>query len=155
LRCRLLAVGKEELALAHAFAGLLKPMVETVDRFGLKARHLRAHRPAVERFYRALTKRDYRTEVAAGYKKRFEKNRDRLFTFLDHDGVPRNNNNAEHEVKSFARLRNVIGANGTAKGVREYLVLLSISETYRYKGISFLHFLRSDDVDVDAFAARP
>jgi predicted RecB family nuclease len=37
--------------LAHAFAGLLRPMVETVDRFGLKARHLRTHRPAVKRFY--------------------------------------------------------------------------------------------------------
>jgi hypothetical protein len=109
----------------------------------------------VDRFYTALSKRVYTTEVAAGYKKRFEKNRHRLFTFLDHDGVPWNNNNAEHAIKAFARLRNAIGANGTPKGVREYLVLLSISETCTCKGVSFLHFLRSGETDIDVFAARP
>lgn len=139
--------------LAHGFAALLRPMVATVDRFGLKAYHLRRHRHAVSRFYRVLSRCNYKTEVAAGYKKRFEKNRDRLFTFLDHDGVPWNNNNAEHAIKAFARLRNVIGANGTPKGVREYLALLSISETCKYKGISFLDFLRSGEVDIEVFAA--
>jgi len=138
--------------LAHGFAGLLRPMVATVDRFGLKAYHLRKHKPAVEKFYRVLSGRDYKTDVAAGYKRRFEKNRDKLFTFLDYDGVPWNNNNAEHAIKAFARLRKVIGANGTPKSVREYLVLLSISETCRYKGISFLNFLRSDEIDLEAFA---
>jgi predicted RecB family nuclease len=146
---------KEMEELAHNFAGLLRPIVQTVDRFGLKAHRLCMHRPAVDRFYRALSKREYMTEVAAGYKKRFEKNRDRLFTFLNYDGVPWNNNNAEHAIKAFARLRNAIGANGTPKGVKEYLVLLSIRETCAYKGISFLHFLRSGETDVDAFAARP
>jgi predicted RecB family nuclease len=139
--------------LAHGFASLLRPMVATIDRFGLKTYHLRRHKLAVERFYRALSGRDYKTDVAAGYKKRFEKNRDKLFTFLDHDGVPWNNNNAEHAIKAFARLRKVIGANGTPKGVRQYLVLLSISETCKYKGISFLDFLRSGEIDLDAFAA--
>ena len=139
--------------LAHGFAGLLRPMVATVDRFGLKAYHLRRHKIAVNRFYRTLSERDYKTEIAIGYKKRFEKNRDKLFTSLDHDGVPWNNNNAEHAIKAFARLRNVIGANGTPKGVREYLVLLSISETCRYKGISFLDFLRSGEIDIEVFAA--
>jgi len=32
-----------------------------------------------------------------------------LFTFLEHDGVPWNNNNAEHAIKAFVRLRNIIG----------------------------------------------
>jgi Transposase IS66 family len=141
--------------LAHSFASLLRPMVQTIDRFGLKAKHLRVHRPTVDRFYCALSKREYTSEAAAGYKKRFEKNQDRLFTFLDYDGVPWNNNNAEHAIKAFARLRNAIGANGTPKGVREYLVLLSISETCRYKGVSFLHFLRSGETDIDTFANRP
>jgi hypothetical protein len=47
----------------------------------------------------------------------------------------------------------VIGANGTAKGVRQYLTLLSIGETCKYKGVSFLDFLRSDEIDIEAFAA--
>ena len=86
------------------FAELLRPMIDSVDRFGLKARYLRKHRRDVERFYQTLSRREYQTEVAAGYVRRFEKNRDRLFTFLDHDGIPWNNNNAEHAIKAFVRL---------------------------------------------------
>jgi predicted RecB family nuclease len=138
--------------LAHEFAGLLRPMVETVDRFGLKAHHLRSHKRAVDRFYRDLAARDYQTSLAAGYKKRFEKNRERLFTFLLHDGIPWNNNNAEHAIKAFAVLRRAIEGTTTPKGIRDYLVLLSISETCRYKGIKFLDFLRSGQMDVDIFA---
>ena len=138
--------------LAHEFAGLLRPMVEAVDRFGLKTHHLRGHKQAVDRFYRDLAARDYRTDLAAGYKKRFEKNRDKLFTFLLHDGIPWNNNNAEHAIKAFAVLRRAIEGTTTPKGVRDYLVLLSISETCRYKGVKFLDFLRSGEMNVDVFA---
>jgi predicted RecB family nuclease len=138
--------------LAYGFASLLKPIIETIDRFGLKKRFLQKHENAVERFYRALRKDECRTEVAAGYKKRFEKSRDRLFTFLHHDGVPWNNNNAEHAIKAFAELRGGIGPNGTPKSIQEYLVLVSVCETCRYRGIEFLKFLRSGKVDLEADA---
>jgi hypothetical protein len=72
--------------------------------------------------------------------------------FLDHDGVPWNNNNAEHAIKAFARLRNSIGGKSSTKGIREYLVLLSISETCRYKGVSFFDFVRSGQADINSFA---
>jgi Transposase IS66 family len=140
---------QEMEALARNFAGLLQPIIQAIDRFGLKAYHLRPHKSAVERFYRVLSRQEYATEIAAGYKKRFEKNRERLFTFLDYDGIPWNNNNAEHAIKAFARLRNGIEASVTPKGLKEYLVLLSISETCKYKGINFLEFLRSGEIDVD------
>jgi hypothetical protein len=141
---------EEMKVLARTFAGLLRPMVETVERFGLKAYHLRPHKRAVDRFYHSLSIVNYHTEVASGYKRRFERNRGKLFTFLEHDGVPWNNNNAEHAIKAFARLRNAIEGSTTSKGVREYLVLLSLSETCRYRGISFLDFLRSDEMDIDS-----
>lgn len=137
---------------AQDFAGLLRPMVATIDRFGLKTYHLRQHRRAVDRFYRTLSVRSYKTEVALAYKKRFEKNRDKLFTFLSHDGVPWNNNNAEHAIKAFALLRNVIGPNSTPKGINEYLVLLSISETCKCRGIDFFSFLRSGELDIGSLA---
>jgi len=108
----------------------------------------------VDRFFDCLSKREYGTEVATGYKKRLEKNRNRLFTFLDHDGVAWNNNNAEHAIKAFARLRNVIGSTSTPKGIREYLVLLSFAETCRYRGTNFLGFLRSGHENIEAFEAR-
>ncbi len=145
----------EELkSLVQEFALLLKPMIETVDRFGLKTYFLRKHKPIVERFYKELSKRDYRSEVAIYYKTRFEKNHNKLFTFLDYDGVPWNNNNAEHAVKAFAELRNVIGGSSTEKGIREYLTLLSICETCKYKGVSFLNFLRSGEKDIDVFIKK-
>ena len=84
---------------------------------------------------------------------RFQKNRDKLFTFLSFDGVPWNNNNAEHAVKAFATLRKVIGGSSTEKGIREYLILLSICETCKYKGLDFLDFLRSGEKNIDAFAS--
>ncbi len=137
--------------IAYSFAALLKPIVETVDQFGLKARHLHRHRKSVARFYEALAQRDYQTEPAAGYRRRFEKCRDRLFTFLGYDGIPWNNNNAEHAIKAFARLRNVIGTNSTAKSMCDYLVLLSVAETCKCKGLNFLDFLRSGSADIDGF----
>ena len=144
----------EMKGIAKQFADLLKAIVETVDRFGLKARHLQKHRRDVDRFYKALSSQDCRTEVAAGYVKRFARNREKLFTFLDHDGIPWNNNNAEHAIKAFARLRNIIGGTSTEKGIREYLVLLSISETCKCKGARFLDFLLSGESDINTFIGQ-
>ncbi len=134
------------------FAGLVKPMIETVDRFGLKARFLRKHKGCVGRFFRRLVQRDYRTDTPLKCKKRLEKNRHSLFTFLDYDGVPWNNNNAEHAIKALVLLRRDFSGLSTEKGIREYLILLSICETCRFKGVSFLNFLRSGEKDIDAFA---
>jgi predicted RecB family nuclease len=145
----------EELkGLVNEFAALLKAVVETIDRFGLKARYLRKYKGVIERFYKRLFKSEYKSDLAVKYKKRFEKNREKLFTFLDFDGVPWNNNNAEHAIKAFARLRKAIGGASTEKGIRDYLTLLSISETCKYKGVSFLNFLRSGEKDIDAFIKK-
>lgn len=144
---------EEMKELAQRFATLLKPMIETVDRFGLKAYHLRRHKESVNRFYEVLTRRDYHTDVAISYKKRFERNAGKLFTFLDHDGVPWNNNNAEHAIKAFVRLRRSIEGKSSVNGIRDYLVLLSVSETCKCRGVSFLDFLRSGQTDIRCFEA--
>jgi transposase len=141
-------------ALVQAFALLLKPIIETIDRFGLTAQYLQKHKPYVRRFYDELSKRAYQSDLADSYKKRFEKNKSKLFTFLDYDGIPWNNNNAEHAIKAFASLRKVIGGVSTEKGIREYLTLLSVCETCKYKGVSFLEFLRSGESDIDVFIQK-
>jgi transposase IS66 family protein len=130
--------------LVKDFSAIMQPIVKTVDRFGLKARFLRKHKRDVERFFFQTANSDFQSEVVIKYQRRFEKNQDRLFTFLDFDGTPWNNNNAEHAIKSFALLRNVIRGSSSPKGMREYAILLSICETCKYKGINFLDFLRSD-----------
>jgi hypothetical protein len=131
--------------IVQEFATLLKPMIDTIDRFGLKARFLKKHKIAVTRFYDVLLPRKYNTELAEKVQTRLKRNRDKLFTFLDHDNVPWNNNNAEHAVKSFAALRKVIGGSTNERGIRDYLILLSISQTCTYRGIDFFEFLRSGD----------
>jgi len=141
-------------SIAINFAGLLKPMVETIDRFGLKQRFLRKHLREVDKFFAFLDKADFQSEVSLKCKQRFEKNRDSLFTFLHYDGVPWNNNNAEHAIKAFARLRDVIGGLSSKKGIEEYLTLLSVAQTCEYQEIDFLDFLRSGEKDVDAFARK-
>jgi hypothetical protein len=143
----------EELkSLLKDFALVLKPIIETIDRFGLKARYLRKHKRFVDCFYKSLFRQGYQNELVVKYVKRFEKNRNKLFTFLDYDGVPWNNNNAEHAVKAFAKLRNIIKGSSTEKGVREYLTLLSVCETCKYKNINFLDFLRSRRKTFEAFS---
>jgi hypothetical protein len=139
---------EEMKVLTQDFANLVKPMIETVDRFGLKAYHLGRHKDSVKRFYEALRERDYQTDVAIGYKRRFERNSAKLFAFLDHDGIPWNNNNAEHAIKAFVRLRRNIDGKSSPRGIRDYLVLLSVSETCKCRGISFLDFLRSGRTDI-------
>jgi hypothetical protein len=145
----------EELKeLTREFTKLLKSIVETVDQCGLKADCLGKHKDSVVQFYDWLAKQKYTTDIVVKAKKRFEKNRNKLFTFLDYDGVPWNNNNAEHAIKAFARLREVLGGSSTETGICEYLTFLTISETCKSKGINFLDFLRSGEKDVDAYVEK-
>jgi hypothetical protein len=143
---------EEMKSIAVGFAGLLRPMVETIDQRGLKKYFLRKHLADVNRFYRFLDASDFKSEAASKCKQRFEKSRDKLFTFLRYDGVPWNNNNAEHAIKAFARLRDVLSGTSTKKGVDEYLTLLSVAQTCEYQGLDFLSFLRSGESDVETFA---
>jgi hypothetical protein len=108
----------------------------------------------VDRFYGALAKAAHHSEAVAKWEERFEKNRNKLFTFLDYDGVPWNNNNAEHAIKAYAALRNVMKGTSTRAGIEEYLILLSVCETCKYQGLDFLDFLCSGEKDVTAFADR-
>jgi hypothetical protein len=134
--------------IARRFGALLREIVETIDAYGLKARHLGKHRTPAARFIEHVVAMKCATEAGLALKKRIEKNRDRLFTFLNYDGVPWNNNNAEHAVRAFTRLRNGVSSN-TPKGTREYATLLSIQQTLKYRGMSFLEFLRSGRMEID------
>jgi predicted RecB family nuclease len=145
----------EELKqLAARFTTILQPVIATIDRYGLKTCHLAKHKPVVERFFKTTAEATCKTETAKHYQNRFLKNRDKLFTFLDHDGVPWNNNNAENAVKQFASRRKVMGALFTERGIKEYLLLLSLYQTLRYRGLSFWKFLLSSETDLAAFTAK-
>ena len=137
--------------LAVNFAGVLKPIIETVDRRGLKKRFLGKFRNSIDRFYRGFVD-DEISEAAGKLVERLQKNRNKMFTFLEFDEVPWNNNNAEHAVKAFALLRRVIDGLTTENGLRDTLVLLSVCETCKCRNVDFLDFLRSGSKDIDEFA---
>ena len=134
--------------IAKRFGMLLREIVATIDRYGLKARHLGKHRRSADRFLEHVASMSCATEVGLALKKRIEKNRDKMFTFLECDGVPWNNNNAEHAVRAFTRIRNIISIS-TPKGHREYATLLSIQQTLRYRGLNFLEFMRSGRMEIE------
>jgi len=49
-------------------------------------------------------------------------------------------------------LRHVINGVTSAKGLRDYLILLSVCQTCKYMAVDFLDFLRSGEKDIHAFA---
>jgi predicted RecB family nuclease len=142
---------EEFKALAAQFARLLRSIVTTIDKHGLKKHHLNKHKAEVADFFRNVAARVYRSELADAYQKRFAKNEGKLFTFLNHDGIPWNNNPAEHAAKAFAYYRRVTDGMLEEDGLSDYLVLLSVYQTCKCRGASFLKFLLSQEHDVETY----
>jgi predicted RecB family nuclease len=135
------------------FGALLRSIVVTVDEHGLKHRYLKGHARDVVAFFNALVERDYESDASKALQERLLRNRERLFTFLQHDGVSWNNNLAENAIKRISDYREDVGRSVKEAGLTEHLVLLSIYQTCRVRDISFLEFLLSRERDIDAFAA--
>jgi predicted RecB family nuclease len=142
---------RELEAFAVEVQTLLVPILEAVNRYGLKAWHLRKFNRNVERFYQKnVTGKEYGSEAAETYRKRFGRYRDSLFTFLGQDGIPWNNNMAERAIRQLAVQRKISG-RFYKRVVPQYLRLLAISQTCRFRGKSFLKFLLSKETDLDSF----
>ena len=141
-------------SITQPFGALLREIVTTIDEHGLKKREMMRHSTAVEDFFNSIESQITTSDAAEALRSRLIKNRNKLFTFIQYDGIPWNNNNAEHAIKQFAYYRDIY--NGIIKevGIEKYLVLLSICQTCHYKGIDFLKFLLSKEKDIDAFNKR-
>lgn len=133
---------QEYKAFVAAFNQLLRKIIQTVDRQGLQKKYLGKHIADTSAFYSAYVDRDYKSDLAAKYAKRFKRNWEQLWTFLQHDNVPWNNNNAEAAVKAFAQHRRGVKGMMHVKGITDYLQMLTVAQTCRYRNISFLSFLR-------------
>ena len=135
--------------IAHEFGTLLREVIETVDRRGLKSRYLRKHKRSVTRFLKAVASANLLSPLANKYKKRFQKSGGKMFTFLDHDGVPWNNNNAEHAIKRFAKYRRDADGRFTERSLQEYLVLATVLETCEFNNLNVLKFLLSKETTLE------
>lgn len=129
--------------IAILFGDLMRNIISTIDKYGLRSRNLRKHNLDVARFYKEIDKNSFNTVVAKKLKTRLIKNKDRLFLFLKFDNVPWNNNNAEFAIKAFAKYRKKVDGIYNSKGLSDYLILLSISQSCHYRDESFLEFLKN------------
>ncbi|HUL36968.1 MAG TPA: IS66 family transposase [Thermodesulfobacteriota bacterium] len=140
--------------MARRFTALLQGIIETVDKRGLKKRYLHKHNKPVKKFFRDILSTEYKSEVAIQYQKRLSKNQDKLFLFLNHDNVSWNNNAAEHAIKLLATHQNKNVNCFRESRIEEYLKIMSIYQTCRYKGISFLKFILSKEKDLDEYCKK-
>ena len=133
---------EEYKQLVAAFGKLLKEIIQTIDKYGLKKRNLAKHIPQTEKFQQLYIEPMLKSELAIKYQKRLKKHWPELWTFLSHDHVPWNNNNAEAAIKAFAQYRRGVNGQVSQRGMNWYLPMLSLAQTCRYRNISFLDFLR-------------
>jgi hypothetical protein len=62
---------------------MMVPILEAVDKYGLKKRHLNKFKKSVEQFYMDnIVDVDYISEVTINYQKRFQRYKDSLFTAI-------------------------------------------------------------------------
>ena len=145
---------EEFKTIAGEFGRVQRSTIDTVDRYGLKKRHLHKHKKGAASFVECVRNTTFNSDVALRYQKRFRKYGDKLFTFLDFDGVPWNNNNAEHAAKSFVKYKRTSEGLFTERSLNEALVMLSALETCRYNRGNFLRFLLTGRTELDAVMVR-
>jgi transposase len=69
---------------------------------------------------------------------RLHKQRDHLFTFLDHDDVEATNNLAERQLRPAVIARKISCGNKTPKGARTWEILTSLAATCTQRATSFI-----------------
>ncbi len=140
--------------IAKKFSVLLKNIVDTTKKHGLKKYYLLTHQKSVNQFYEFLEQSSFKSDEAKKFYNRFIRFKNNLFLFLEHDGVPWNNNNAEHAFKHFASYRRGVNGIFTQEGIKNYLILLSVYETCKYRNINFFKFLLSREKYLDIYTKK-
>ena len=133
---------------------LLIPIFDTVEKFGLKKRNLNKFRKNVEKYYDTnINGISYKSDIAKKYQKRLYRYRENLFVFLEYDGIPWNNNMAERALRHFAVQRKISGSFFES-GIKDYLILLGVTQTCRFQNKPLLEFLMSGEKDIDQFKGK-
>jgi len=132
---------------------LIMPIFDDIEKYGLKKIHLNKFNKSVKNFYKNnIIDRDYTSELTIKYQKRFQHYKESLFTFLEYDSIPWNNNMAERAIRQLAIQRKISGTF-FEHSAPQYLELLGIAQTCRFQNKSFLKFLISEKKDIDEFKA--
>jgi len=122
---------------------LIVPIFASIEKYGSKKCHLNKFRKSIDNFYNlVITREDYYSEITLKYQTRLKKHWTNLFTFLESDNIPWNNNMAERGLRHLAVQRKI--STFFDKGIEQYLLFLGIMQTCRFQKKSFLKFLLSD-----------
>jgi predicted RecB family nuclease len=131
---------------------LFIPIMEAVQKYGLKRWNLQKFQKDVKIFYKAtIIEKRYKSEAVIKYQKRFTRYKDSLFTFLEYDGIPWHNNTAERTIRHIVK-QQAISGNFHESITHHYLLLLGIRQACRFQNKSFLKFLFSGKTTLDEFA---
>jgi len=121
---------------------LIIPIFASIEKYGSKKRHFNKFIKNIDEFYnQIILNENYNSEIVLKYQTRFKKHWANLFTFLDFDNIPWNNNMAERGIRHLAVQRKI--STFFDKGVTHYLLLLGIMQTCKFQNKSFLKFLLS------------
>lgn len=133
---------------------LILPIFETVEKYGLKSRYLKKYKKDIDGFYKNfINDRYYQSELVIKYQKRFIRYREKLFTFMEEDGIAWHNNRAESAIRHFTKQRDISGSFFESF-THSYLTLLGITQTCKFQGKSLLKFLLSEEKDIDTFKQK-
>ena len=121
---------------------LIIPIFASIEKYGSKKRHFNKFRKNIDAFYNyVILNGNYYSETTLKYQTRLKKHWKNLFTFLDFDNIPWNNNMAERGIRHLAVQRKI--SMYFDKGITYYLLLLGIMQTCKFQNKSFLKFLLS------------
>ncbi|MBI9056037.1 MAG: TM0106 family RecB-like putative nuclease [Bacteroidales bacterium] len=141
---------KELKCITESFSSLMECIVKTIDKKGFSKQFLAKHISEARYFINTLQQKDFKSDIAIKYQKRFHKYRDRLFTFLHYDNLSWHNNTVEFAIKQLALHRNSNQNFFSSSRINDYLIAMSIYITCKYHNISFLKFLISKSKTIKA-----
>lgn len=90
---------------------------------------------------KALLEKDWKDKDAVRISKELRRRQNMLFTFVEVEGVPWHNNDAERAIRKGVLIRKISGGRRTWVGAEVFQILLSISETTKKKGDNFIQFV--------------
>jgi transposase len=90
---------------------------------------------------KALLDNEWKDKDIVRISKELRKRLNMLFTFVEKEGVPWHNNNAECAIRKGVLARKISGGRRTWKGAEIFQILLSISETAKKRGENFIQLI--------------
>ena len=114
---------------------LLRDATRLGKRDGLPQERYASRRARLDKRLGALLDTESSNKNVKRLLKRLRRYRDALFTFLDHPGVPSDNNHAEREIRPAVVMRKTSLCNRSKNGAHVQAILMSVYRTLKLRGL--------------------